>query len=66
MEALFIYLFVIFFMKMKLSKERDSLAMTAKKLGRDLAKVILFFLDIIIIIFFMQCLSNSKRNKQDA
>lgn len=28
---------------MKLSKERDNLAFTAKKLGRDLAKVILFF-----------------------
>jgi len=26
-------------MKVKLSKEKDSLAMTAKKLGRDLAKV---------------------------
>jgi hypothetical protein len=26
-------------MKVQLSKERDSLAMTAKKLGRDLAKV---------------------------
>lgn len=26
-------------MKVKLSKERDSMAMTAKKLGRDLAKV---------------------------
>lgn len=28
---------------MKLSKERDSFAMTAKKLSRDLAKVIFLF-----------------------
>lgn len=35
--GIFVYLLVL--LQMKLTKERDSLAMTAKKLGRDLAKV---------------------------
>ena len=36
--------------QMKLSKERDSLAMTARKLGRDLAKVT-FFMPFIVKIY---------------
>lgn len=35
---------------MKLSKERDSLAMTTKKLGRDLSKVIISLLTLIVKI----------------
>lgn len=36
---------------MKLSKERDSLALTAKKLARDLAKVIF----LLFLIEFFKC-----------
>lgn len=35
-------LFAQFVLQMKILKERDSLAMTAKKLSRDLAKVLTF------------------------
>ena len=35
------FVYLLFVVQMKLSKERDSLAMTAKKLSRDLAKVII-------------------------
>lgn len=41
---------------MKLSKERDSLALTAKKLARDLAKVIfLLFLIRILLVNSLNC-----------
>lgn len=42
---------------MKLSKERDNLAITAKKLGRDLAKVNAF---LQLLLFFILLLLNSR------
>lgn len=52
MTDLFIFTFKIV-IKIKLSNERDSLSMTAKKLGRDLAKVIFF---IFLFMFLPQLL----------